>query len=182
MTVYLSLPDASSTCSSYALPTLATGYTYSCKPTSTFKNTDSTGWIPIDFTVSNSNRYITTLPVDPINDGTYFYSYFPGGSYELIARLKNSRSNSINDNGFYDDAYELGSPNRSNFTPIPVNFLKNGDVSLGLTYYNGFTLVETVDAHSAPNALKYIGNNNNYVNIQNNFIKYNPAKQYRLSG
>ena len=44
MTVYLSLPDASSTCSSYVLPTLATGYTYSCKPTSTFKNTDSTGW------------------------------------------------------------------------------------------------------------------------------------------
>jgi type II secretory pathway pseudopilin PulG len=41
--VYISLPDTSSTCSSYALPTLPTGYSYACKPTSTYKNSDSTG-------------------------------------------------------------------------------------------------------------------------------------------
>ena len=61
-TLYISLPDSSPTCSSYTLPTLPVGYIYNCKPTSTYKNSDGTGWIPIDFTVSNSNRYLSTLP------------------------------------------------------------------------------------------------------------------------
>jgi hypothetical protein len=68
------------------------------------------------------------LPTDPTNDSTYFYSYFPGGSYELISRLRYSRTNSINDNGFYDDAYELGSPNRVNFTPVPKQLILNGEM------------------------------------------------------
>jgi len=43
-TLYISLPDTSTTCSSYTLPTLPSGYVYSCKPASTYKNADSTGW------------------------------------------------------------------------------------------------------------------------------------------
>ena len=42
--VYISLPDSSSTCSSYTLPVLPTSYSYSCKPLSTYRNTDATGW------------------------------------------------------------------------------------------------------------------------------------------
>src|SRR5574343_1344372 len=42
--VYTSLPDnTSTTCSSYALPSLPTGYTYSCKNSTTYRLNDSTG-------------------------------------------------------------------------------------------------------------------------------------------
>ena len=111
--VYISLPDSSSTCSSYTLPTLPTGYTYACKPTNTYKNSDSTGWIPIDFTVSNNNRYINVLPTDPINDSTYFYTYYTGGSYEVTSMLKNPNKNSINDDDSLTGTFTLGSPNRT---------------------------------------------------------------------
>jgi hypothetical protein len=69
--------------------------------------------IPIDFTVSNSNRYLSTLPIDPVNNTTFFYTYFPGGSYEVSALLKNPNTNSINDDDSLTGAFTLGSPNRS---------------------------------------------------------------------
>ncbi len=176
--IYLSLPDSSTSCSSYTLPTLAVGYSYACKPTSTYKNTDGTGWVPLNFAVSSSNNYLSVLPVDPINDATYYYSYFPGGSYELIARLKNSRSNSINDNGFYDDAFEIGSPNRANFTPVPKNMLLNGAME-SLTGWTNFTSVETTDKYEGTSSLKVT---NNMENWSSNYIKIDPTKRYRLSG
>ena len=117
-TLYISLPDSSTTCSSYTLPTLPSGYIYNCKPTSTYKNSDGTGWIPIDFTVSNSNRYLSTLPIDPVNNTTFFYTYFPGGSYEVSALLKNPNTNSINDDDSLTGAFTLGSPNRSWTSPL----------------------------------------------------------------
>ena len=42
--VYTSLPDnTSTTCSSYALPSLPTGYTYSCKNSTNYRLNDSNG-------------------------------------------------------------------------------------------------------------------------------------------
>jgi len=42
--VYLSLPDnTSSTCSSYSLPTLPTGFAYACKNATDYQKNDSTG-------------------------------------------------------------------------------------------------------------------------------------------
>ena len=42
--VYLSLPDnTSTTCSSYSLPTLPTGYAYQCKNSTDYQKNDSTG-------------------------------------------------------------------------------------------------------------------------------------------
>ena len=44
VTVYTSLPDnTSSTCSSYALPSLPTGYTYACKNSTNYRLNDSNG-------------------------------------------------------------------------------------------------------------------------------------------
>jgi len=82
----------------------------------------------LNFAVSANNNYLSILPVDPVNDVNYYYSYFPGGSYELIARLKYSKAQSINDNGFYDDALEIGTPDRSFATPIPTQMLLNGEM------------------------------------------------------
>jgi prepilin-type N-terminal cleavage/methylation domain-containing protein len=146
--VYLSLPDTSTTCSSYALPTLATGYSYYCASSANYKNADGTGWVPLNFTVSAGNKYISVLPVDPINDVSYYYSYFPGGSYELTARMKNARSNSQNDGGYLIDYFELGSPNKTKVTPIQRNMAYNGDFSLGLT---GWTKASGPGTHSLNN-------------------------------
>jgi len=74
--------------------------------------------MPIDLTVSSSNKYINILPVDPINDASYFYSYYSGGSYELQAVLANPNSNSINDDGSLTGTFEMGSPNRTFVTPL----------------------------------------------------------------
>ena len=43
-TIYVSLPDnTSTTCSSYSLPSLPTGYGYQCKNSTDYKKNDSTG-------------------------------------------------------------------------------------------------------------------------------------------
>ena len=117
-TVYISLPDTSSTCSSYTLPVLPTGYTYSCKTIDNYRKTDSNGWIPIDFSIANGNSYIPILPIDPVNDTTYFYTYYSGGSYEVTALLKNPNANSINDDDSLTGAFTMGSPNRTWITPL----------------------------------------------------------------
>ncbi len=116
--VYISLPDSSSTCSTYSLPTLPTGYNYYCSSPTTYKNTDGTGWIPINFTVVGSNRYLSSLPIDPVNNNSFFYTYYSGGSYELTAILSNPNKNSINDEGSLTSTFEIGSPNRTFNTPL----------------------------------------------------------------
>ncbi len=86
--VYVSIPDnASSTCGSLGLPTLPTGYTYKCATTANLRNTDGTGWIPVNFQRISSNSPVSQLPIDPINTtstGNY-YTYVTGGSWMLTA-------------------------------------------------------------------------------------------------
>ena len=65
-TVYVSLPDTSSTCANLGLPTLPTGYSYNCVIEANLKNTDGTGWIPLDFNSSGVVQ-LSTLPIDPTN-------------------------------------------------------------------------------------------------------------------
>src|SRR5574343_1203288 len=49
-TVYVSLPDNTSTsCTSYALPSLPAGYIYACKNSTDYRKNDSNGGIPINF-------------------------------------------------------------------------------------------------------------------------------------
>ena len=143
--VYISIPATNANCSDIAgLPTLPAGYTYACSSQANYKKTDGTGWIPINFTVSSDNRYLSNLPVDPVNDNTYFYTYFPGGSYELTALLKNPNTNSINSEGSMTGAFTIGSPNRTKETPL------SRDTNLIARW--------TFDEDSG-NALDYSGNN-----------------------
>ncbi len=140
--VYISLPDSSSTCSSYTLPTLPTGYTYYCSNATNYKNTDGTGWIPINFTVEGSNRYLSSLPVDPVNNNSFFYTYYSGGSYELTAILANPNKNSIDDEGSLTSTFEIGSPNRTWNTPLQrdknlIAFWKFDEASGNALDYSG---------------------------------------------
>jgi len=115
--LYISLPDDNPSCTSYALSILPSGYAYYCSSLENYKKTDGTGWIPLNFSTAD-NKYLSLLPVDPTNDTTYFYTYFPGGSYELTAYLKNLNDNSLHDQGSLTGVFELGTPNRIFSTPL----------------------------------------------------------------
>ena len=57
-------------------------------------NIDGTGWIPIDFTAMSNNSPIYTLPVDPINNATYFYAYKADPiqmHFEVNAKMESAR-------------------------------------------------------------------------------------------
>jgi hypothetical protein len=93
-----------------------------------------------------------------------------------------TNTNATNDDGYYDDMIESGSPNRTFTTPVFNNFLENSDISSGLTNWNGFTELSSTDYHSSPYSLKYTGVSGSYMIIQNKFIPYNPNKQYKITG
>ncbi len=107
--VYISLPDTTSTCSSYNLPSLPAGYSYRCQTVDNYLKIDGNGWIPVNFT-SSKILHLTKLPVDPINNQNYFYSYQIGGKkYKLAVKLESSSnfSRMTNDGGEDPNLYEI---------------------------------------------------------------------------
>jgi len=132
-TIYVSLPDnTSTTCSSFSLPTLPAGYSYSCKNSTNYRLNDGTGWVPINFRESDNSNILSTLPVDPVNNINYYYTYFPGGSFELTAQLTKVRDSSLNDSGQSGLIYETGTANHV-ATPVvrDTNLILNYKFSEG---------------------------------------------------
>jgi len=86
-TVYISIPDSSTSCANLGLPSLPSGWSYNCASTSTYRNTDGTGWVPVNF--QDGSLYgiaqLSALPIDPTNTTStgLYYTYTPGGSYKL---------------------------------------------------------------------------------------------------
>ena len=110
--VYTSLPDTDSTCSSYGLPSLPSGWTYNCQTTTTYTNVDGTGWLPVNFTSMSFSSPLARLPVDPVNNATSskYYTYVSGGSWKLSAIFESeTRAADAADDGGVDPAtYETG--------------------------------------------------------------------------
>jgi len=108
--IYLSLPDSNSNCSSYPnLPPIFSPFSYRCSPTSTFRKTDGSGWLPLNF--SSSLFSFSSLPIDPLNNSDYFYAYLKrGNKYKLTARMESEAFGyqMINDGGIEPLLYELG--------------------------------------------------------------------------
>ncbi|MGB9609084.1 MAG: type II secretion system protein, partial [Minisyncoccia bacterium] len=113
--VYISIPDIDPNCSNLGLPAPTSGWSYHCVPSSTLRNTDGTGWIPIDFTKQSFGKSLSSLPVDPINQTStlnyYSYIYDPlTGKYELNAKLESPKYQDIatTDGGDNNNLYEVG--------------------------------------------------------------------------
>ena len=112
--VYTSLPDSSSTCGSYTLPSLEVGWIYSCSSLSNYKNTDGTGWIPIDFSLMAEAEPFFKLPIDVDNiaqNGAY-YTFISTSSkrFLLSALIESNRfkiNNASKDDGIDPLRYEL---------------------------------------------------------------------------
>ena len=115
--IYISIPDSSATttagtdCSSFGLSP-PSGWSYHCAASSTYRNVNGLGWIPVNFAQMSTKSPLGSLPVDPVNttsSGNY-YTYVAGGSWELTALLESKRYNikSANDGGDNALFYEVG--------------------------------------------------------------------------
>ena len=111
--VYISLPDTASNCPNLtsSLPTLPSGWQYVCATSANLRNTNGSGWIPVNFGSVFGGSPIPYLPIDPSNDlssGRY-YTYVMGGSYELTALMEAAKENvSVNDGGSLPGVFQVG--------------------------------------------------------------------------
>jgi len=117
-TTYISIPDpqASTTagdqCQGLGLATSSL-FTWHCASSSTYRNTDGTGWIPINFSSMSTKSPLGSLPVDPTNQTSsgLFYTYqMSGTKYEFTANLESQKyqTTEANDGGNYSDLFEKG--------------------------------------------------------------------------
>jgi hypothetical protein len=99
--MYISIPDPSATSTAGdqcqgipGLPTLANGWTYHCVTNTYLKNTDGTGWMPVNLKSNSAGTLIANLPVDPTNTTTsgLWYSYTASNNtYELSAAIESKK-------------------------------------------------------------------------------------------
>ena len=94
-TIYVSVPDTTSTCANLGLPALPSGWVYGCVDSAHLQNTDGYGWIPVNFQ-SVSAVSLSSLPIDPVNETSTeeYYTYTPG-SWELTAHVESSKYQDI---------------------------------------------------------------------------------------
>lgn len=117
-TTYISVPDPAATstagdeCQGLGLPT-STAFSWHCAASSTYQDVNGTGWIPIDFTKISFKQPFGALPKDPTNTTSsgLYYTYTPGGSYELTALMESTKYQvkAATDGGTDPAQYEVGS-------------------------------------------------------------------------
>ena len=110
--IYLSLPDNNSNCSFYLskLPPLYLSFSYRCVTSDNLRKINGQGWLPFNF--SNLLLGISSLPIDPLNNADYFYSYITkGNKYKLTAKMESENFSlaMLDDGGIEPLLYEVGS-------------------------------------------------------------------------
>ncbi|MDR3572207.1 MAG: LamG domain-containing protein [Candidatus Pacebacteria bacterium] len=131
--VYTSFSDTSSTCGNQNLPIVPSGYTYNCTKSTSTRNTNGQGWIPLNFQNISSGAPFGSLPIDPSNTSSsrLYYTYDTNGSlYETTASMESSKykmggSSDVisSDGGTLASVYEKG-------TGLELEPLDYGDKSL----------------------------------------------------
>lgn len=120
--IYTSLTAASSNCSGLGLPVLPSGWSYSCVTNSAnLRNSDGTGWLPINFNNVKGGRPLASLPVDPVNDpatGRYYTFAKINGMHEITAVTESKKDNpsAINDGGAAVGVIQAGTA--KDITPV----------------------------------------------------------------
>ena len=171
--VSVSVPDTSPTCANLTgLPILPPGWTYRCVTTANLRNTDSTGWIPINLNAIKGGSPIPLLPIDPVNtvaSGRY-YMYIRGTSYEIDSSVESAqfreKKTIASDGGDDPYMYETG----ANLTQLKTELFVNSNWSTG-TFSNwsvsaqGSSIIDT-PSHYGQKTMVIQGSNsycNNYV-------------------
>src|ERR1035441_9317241 len=123
--VYISIPDPSATstagdqCQGLGLIALPTTYIYHCAASSTYRNVNGTGWIPVNLASTTTGSPLGALPVDPINSSSsrLYYTYtINGTNYEVTSVMESTKygvggTNDVisNDGGPLASVYQKGS-------------------------------------------------------------------------
>jgi len=123
--VYVSIADPTATssagdqCQGLGLISLPGAYTYHCSSTSTYRNVNGTGWIPVNFQNMSTGAPLGSLPVDPTNNSStrFYYTYMTNGTqYEVTSPMESAKyqvggsSDVISgDGGLLATVYEKGS-------------------------------------------------------------------------
>jgi len=159
--VYVSIPDPSATttagdqCQGLNLLSLPSGYTYHCAASSTFRNVNGQGWIPVNLSTMTEGAVLPVWPTDPTNSSSsrLYYTYTTNGTqFEVTTPLESQKyklggSNDVvgTDGGTLATVYERG-------TRLGLEPLDYGDSSLvGLW---------TFDEGTGTIAYDYSGNGN----------------------
>ncbi len=122
-TTYLSVPDATATttagdhCDGLGLASLPAGWGYHCGASSTYRKSDTTGWLPVNFANMTNGSPLGQLPIDANNTTStgLYYSYAENGSqYQLTGRMESAKyiPNEVASGGSDPALYTIGS-NRS---------------------------------------------------------------------
>ena len=147
------LPDTSFTCASWLskLPPLPSGWYYRCSNNP--EASDGSGWLPINLDIGYFK--IKKLPVDPLNQPPYYYTFAKSESgYELNAIFE-AKSNigpqglAGTDGGTSLNAYEIGTDLRA----VPFSAESGGQRDPDLVLYWSF------DEGNGFYAYDYSGNN-----------------------
>jgi prepilin-type N-terminal cleavage/methylation domain-containing protein len=128
--VYVSIPDTTSSCANLGLPTLPGGWSYNCATATSTRNTEGTGWIPVNLKLISFGSSLSSLPVDPINttSSNLYYTYISGGgSWKISATSLESQKyafRATSDGGSSDTSYEVGSGLTLGSTIFPAGWIK----------------------------------------------------------
>jgi prepilin-type N-terminal cleavage/methylation domain-containing protein len=95
--VYTSLSDTSSTCGNLGLPALPASSTYNCAVSTSSRNINTTGWIPVNFQNISSGAPFGSLPIDPVNTSSsgLYYTYSTNGSQFEVTALPESQKQKL---------------------------------------------------------------------------------------
>jgi prepilin-type N-terminal cleavage/methylation domain-containing protein len=93
---YLSIPDPTATttagtdCSGLGFPS---GGAFHCAASSTLRNVNGTGWIPINFSAISSGSPLGSLPIDPVNQSSsnLYYTYQTNGTTFVLRAVPESQ-------------------------------------------------------------------------------------------
>lgn len=128
-TTYVSIPDTSPTCANLGLPTLPSGYGYACATSANLQKIDGTGWVPINLGSLSFYSPLGKLPIDPVNTTSsgQFYTYTPGGSWELTSAVESTKYRGIDrisgkDGGDSYNSFEIG----TNLALAPIQIQELG--------------------------------------------------------
>lgn len=155
---YISIPDQAATstqgdqCQGLGLPALSTGLAYQCAASSNGRNTDGTGWIPVNFNSLPTGSPIGNLPVDSANQSSsgLFYTYSTDGSnYEVTSILESQK---------YKTQFSVSPQN----TLFPEAIIKGSNLSLsGLFNASGLVGYWPMDEGTGSTVIDQSGNGNN---------------------
>jgi hypothetical protein len=143
------------------MPSLPSG-SYQCEASSSYRNVDGTGWIPVNFNKIPNGSPLGSLRVDPTNrsSSNLFYTYQTNGTqFELTAVMESQKYQSLasTSGGPYNNLYVKGSNLALALTDYASPTVATGTVSQNNMKLSLANNTAFVDFSSAGALTSYIG-------------------------